>query len=470
MMPGSVADSVPKQSSETPSISRVREDEFQEKMSDAVNSALLNSVNGKITEESPLSDPPFMLVEALALYHDTRPPFVFKRSKKVNAGTTKLVAVAENGKFPSNQRTTELKAGIWGDHDAYWTMEHGGLKLIVKAFSGAPGGGAAFRPWMGPQKEFTEPIAFSAFCGGSGARFSREDGIKMDTFSTEKDDDELSQYRRSGRATARTAKAEAAERITNSYVSPIIDRREEIAVEMYATDDDIQSDSDDKLKESNMVELSFSRTPKLDSAIRRSSNNIAGHKNFKTRFSQIPNNSSSPRSVDLKRKIESPSSPEHPLAMLSRNKKSRRARSSRLADEQPGLTNIVHLPSPSSQSLQSPTSPILVLSENQLIHTILHVSLPPRLDFVPMRLRSCITMDKFFESILNAFDLQGNEKNLDAARVTFDWMPRNDKNRSWLVKRNVPDSFEMFLECVSAANVLVNEKIGIVSVEILLKG
>ena len=463
MMPGSVADSVPKQSSETPSIMKVGDDEFQEKMSDAVNSALLNSVNGKITEESPLSDPPFMLVEALALYHDTRPPFVFKRSKKANAGTTKLVTVADNGKFPTNQRTTELIAGIWGDHDAYWTMEHGGLKLIVKAFSGAPGGGAAFRPWMGPQKGFTEPIAFSAFSGGSGSRFSRQDGIKMDTFSTEKDDDEL------GRVTARTAKAEVVERITNSFVSPIIDRREEIAVEMYATDDDTQSDSDGKLKESNMVELSFSHTPKLDSAIRRSSNNIAGHKNFKTRFSQIPNNGSSPHPVDLKRKIESPSSLEYPLAMLSRNKKSRRARSSRLADEQPGFTNNVHLPSPSSQILQSPTSPVLVLSENQLIHTILHVSLPPRLDFVPMRLRSCTTMDKFFDSILNAFDLQGNEKNLDAARVTFDWMPKNDKHRSWLVKRNVPDSFEMFLECVSAANVLVNEKIGIVSVEILLK-
>lgn len=462
-MPDSIADSVHKQpSSETPSLMKVGDEEFQETLWNVVSAGLISS-DGKISDSpgSPLSDEPFMLAEALSFYRDARPPFVFKRSKKMVAGSSKLAIIAQDGKFPTtNQKTTELVAGIWNDHDAYWTMQHEGKKLIVKAFSGASGGGATFRPWMGPKKEFKEPVAFSAL--GSGTRGVHRDEIKKDPSSSENDDGESNQGRRSVRTIARIAKAEAAEKITNSFVSPTLIRREEIAVEMYATDEETQSDSD--VKPTNLDPIEQFLLLNKDSPIRRSSNNIAGQKNIKKRFSHKPNNESPPLAAPLKRQNETPPLPEGTNAIQTRSKRPRRAKSPRLADE---LISDVYPPSPSSQNLPSPTSPIL--SEHQLIHTILHVSLPPRLDFVPMRLRSCITMDKFFESVLTAFDLQANEKKLEAARVTFEWKPEGDRNRSWLVKRNVSDSFEMFLECVSTAKESVDDSKWIVGVEILMK-
>lgn len=452
-MPDSVQN---KPSLEPPPISN---DGFQLDMWSSISQALPNGADEQ-TSEGSLSETPYMLSEARSFYQNDRPPFVFGRSGKP---VPKKVVIAEDGKYPlGTEQITELAYSKWNHQDSYWVMNHGGRKLIVKAFSGASRGGAAFRPWMGVEKDFQEPVAFSLI--SNGKRISNQRAVKRDPSSVERDEDNLSQ-RRSSRTTARMAKADAAERITNSFVSPVVDRREEIAVEMYATDEEgNQSETDMELKENVMPKNRPTLTPKTKPEIRRSSHNISNHKAVKQRFSRrlVP----STRRVRSKRQIEPASSPELGHDRMPRSKKARIAKPSRFADKQPESTANDNHPN-LCQNPPSPNSPLL--SPHKLLNTILYVSLPPSTDFVPIRLRSCSTIDTFFASVLNAYDLQESEQNLDAARVTFEWMPKSDKNRSWLVKKTVEDSFEMLLECVSAANVWMDEGKAIVRVEILMK-
>lgn len=460
-MPGSIADSLHnKTSSENQSDLKLGDEPFQDDMWNAISPALPKTSIDKMSEESFQSNAPFMISEARVFYRGTRPPFVFGRRNNVES-VTKPVIMAVNGEFPTGRREhIDLVSYAWDDRESFWTMEHGGEKVIVKAFSGAPGGGCTFRPWMGPERQFQDPVAFSI------TRRFLSNEIKDNSSSSEKDDEDSSQ-RRSSRGTMRTAKTEAAERITNSFVSPVSDKREEIAVEMYATDDGTQSEADAVRVGSDVQRGHITPTSNSNQAIRRSSHNIASHKKVKKRFSLKPKIESPPPSGHLKRRSQLSSRLESVDGISPRLKKMRRHSSLKASREESKLATIVKTPKASRQEFLSPSSSDL--SPHQLMNTILHVSLPPRPDFVPIRLRSCNTMDGFFASISKAFDIQKHEHNLKAARVTFDWMPKNDKNRSWLVKKNVDDSFEMFLECVSASSVWADGGKAIVHVEILTK-
>lgn len=387
-----------------------------------------------MSEESTQSNAPFMITEARDFFRETRPPFVVTGEIK-SENVTRTVIIAVNGGFPTGrQEYIDLIYHAWDDRAGFWTMEQGGKKLIVKAFRGAPKGGCTFRPWMGPENGFDNPVAFS---------ITRR--IKDNSSFSEKDDEESSQ-RRDSRATIRTTKTEAAERITNSFMSPVSD------VELYAVDDRVQSKA---------VRAEPERKNHITPTSSSNQDHIASHKSVKKRFSIKPAIEPSPPSGCLKRRNLS----SRPNAD---GKKMRRNNSLKAQPDEPKLATVAETLKASLPEFLSLS--FIGLSAHQLLNTILHVSLPPRPDFVPIRLRSCNTMDNFFTSISKAFDIQKHEHNLKTVRVTFDWMSKNDKNRSWLVKKNVDDSFEIFLECVSTANIWADGGTAIVHVEILTKG
>lgn len=109
------------------------------------------------------------------------------------------------------------------------------------------------------------------------------------------------------------------------------------------------------------------------------------------------------------------------------------------------------------------TSP--TVSGTKLANTILRVYLPPQKDCVPLRLRSCMTISSFFESALGAFEIEDQVDKVAALRVTF------EGHAQWtqLIKRGIPDSFEIFLDIVNGLPNLEGGGSSQVKVEIMMK-
>lgn len=115
------------------------------------------------------------------------------------------------------------------------------------------------------------------------------------------------------------------------------------------------------------------------------------------------------------------------------------------------------------------TSP--TVSGAKFSNTILRVYLPPEEDCVPLRLRSCMTISSFFESALGAFEIQDQIEKVAALRVTFEGRSDGRRNSQWtqLVKRGIPDSFEIFLDIVNGLPDLEGGGSCQVKVEIMMK-
>lgn len=108
-----------------------------------------------------------------------------------------------------------------------------------------------------------------------------------------------------------------------------------------------------------------------------------------------------------------------------------------------------------------PPAPILLSPEKQQA-TILSVYLNQDGDYVPLYLRSCMTLARFFQSCLGAFELADQPEQVLALRVRLDHNATTTTGAvanvnavgtrqevGWLVKRNVPDSFDILLEAVN---------------------
>lgn len=113
----------------------------------------------------------------------------------------------------------------------------------------------------------------------------------------------------------------------------------------------------------------------------------------------------------------------------------------------------------------------LTVGSAKMANTILRVYLPPQEDCVPLRLRSCMTISSFFESALEAFDIQDKIEKVAALRVTFEVKSDGRRNSKWtqLVKRGIPDSFEIFLDMVNGLPDLKGGESSQVKVEIMAK-
>jgi len=91
------------------------------------------------------------------------------------------------------------------------------------------------------------------------------------------------------------------------------------------------------------------------------------------------------------------------------------------------------------------------LSSYKQRHTTLRIMLPFSIDFVPLRLSSCMTTASLFESAITISGSKSQDLKTSGLRVTFDWKGEQDVDRAMLLKQEYPDSFEIFLETVDRA-------------------
>lgn len=96
-------------------------------------------------------------------------------------------------------------------------------------------------------------------------------------------------------------------------------------------------------------------------------------------------------------------------------------------------------------TLPNPPHPIPIYKQQ---NTTLQVYVPPLAEFIPLRLRSCMTISSFFDSVLCAFEKPAEK--VAALRITFERVPDGPAEmKTWLVKKNIPDSYDIFLDVVN---------------------
>lgn len=95
--------------------------------------------------------------------------------------------------------------------------------------------------------------------------------------------------------------------------------------------------------------------------------------------------------------------------------------------------------------LPKPPHPIPIYKQQ---NTTLRVYMPPLAEFIPLRLRSCMTIYSFFDNVLCAFEKPAEK--VAALRITFESVPDGPAEmKTWLVKKNVPDSYDIFLDVLN---------------------
>jgi len=99
----------------------------------------------------------------------------------------------------------------------------------------------------------------------------------------------------------------------------------------------------------------------------------------------------------------------------------------------------------------TPESNMPQISSHKQRHTILRAACASSVSVVPLKLRSCMTIDSFFSTIITATGSANQEREISTIMVEFDFREEGDAKRSILVKRDVEDSFEVFLEMIDEA-------------------
>lgn len=102
------------------------------------------------------------------------------------------------------------------------------------------------------------------------------------------------------------------------------------------------------------------------------------------------------------------------------------------------------------QTTPSATSNSPIASYKQS-RTALRIMLPFSSDYVPLKLRSCITMSSLFVSALAVSGQGSLGTEVSGLRATFDWKDERDVERAMLLKQDYPDTFEVFLEIIDQA-------------------
>lgn len=99
-------------------------------------------------------------------------------------------------------------------------------------------------------------------------------------------------------------------------------------------------------------------------------------------------------------------------------------------------------------SLTNPPKPPHPIPIYKQQNTTLRVYIPPLAEFIPLRLRSCMTIYSFFDNVLCAFEKPAEK--VAALRITFESVPDGPAEmKTWLVKKNVPDSYDIFLDVLN---------------------
>lgn len=410
-----------------------------------------------ITTASSLSDehPIEWLAEAREIYQASLPPFVTKQKPGVRRMVEKPLA--------EGQRYAEKIEVVYRSWDAIHTfasIDSRGKRFIVKVFRG---GATPYRPWLGPQVGFSEnALAFSkqvprgpkSWVAAYGPRVSLPKGwaLKEDD---ERDDDYSPANRR------KSATIRRRQRLNYN-----LNDEEELDEDPFEEDPyqvAEQPRSERSSNEGDYAEHDPSGDPHTDSkasttqppsklinAVKKSLR-LPKEQDVFPQPKQIKRRSIGGQAVATdsggnkrqKHKTVFSSDSEHSV-------RHKRAKATPHGTSSTYSANMAHVSQASNYEL--PAFDAHSLSPYKQAHTTLRIALVPYpLKFAIHRLRSCMTMDTFFSTVVGISGYKGDKDRIFGITATFDCKSDDDPDKSMVVREGWQDSFDVFLETVDGA-------------------
>ena len=455
------------------------------------------------TTELPADHPITLLSEAMKYYNSDAPPFLCPGRRKIPAGSRLEVLLATNGKRKRPAPPMNLVSREWGSRGTYWTADLNGERIILKSFRGGPLGGCHYRRWLGPLKGFEgHATAFAVL----NAKSNGEASLGKEGRYVESTADKLTQYgQRKGRAPTRGAERKSRRFTTdealNSEISSFSPPPKENVYyarlkrsvrgslrKLYGSETENSSSSEHRHQiakaPSKVLRLNvpgaFAAAPHLDQT-------IVERPGKRPKESQsIPNTENVLASKKLVFSESSKRKPPYDLSTLTRIASKRRKHPF-------GPQNLTenpldrHAENPAERKVEKPTVPATDaidtkcqssataaiaynISPYKQANTNLCFFLPPGDEYVPLKLRSCMNISSFFGAAIEAFELHDQTEEIQALRITFDHVSEGDQKNTWLVKKTIPDSFEIFLDVVDQLPVWDEGGTCRVRVDIIMRG
>ena len=440
----------------------------------------LPTVTGRKAEElieepeSPLVDEPDHLttttslpddhpIEWLAIAKETYltslPPFVTKQKVGVRRLVEKPLA--------EGQRYAQKIEVVYRSWDAIYTfasIDSHGKRFIVKVFRG---GATPYRPWLGPQVGFSETaLAFSKQVPrgpkSSAATYGQR-GPLPKGWALKEDDERDDDYSPANRRKSSTIRRR--QRLTynqndeeeeldedpfeeDSYQVEGQPRSERSSIEgRYAEHDP----SGDPLTDSK---TSTTQPPsKLINAVKKSLR-LPKEQDVFPRPKQIKRRSIGGQAVttdsggNKRQKNKTGFSSDSENSVLHKRAKVSKAIPRGISSSH--SANLVNVSQGSNY--EPPTFDTHTLSPYKQAHTTLRIALVPYpLKSAIHRLRSCMTMDTFFSTVVGISGYKGDKDRIFGITATFDCKSDEDPDKSMVVREGWQDSFDVFLETVDGA-------------------
>ncbi|MCJ1368342.1 hypothetical protein MMC16_007484 [Acarospora aff. strigata] len=372
-----------------------------------------------------------MLAEARRAFPKTPPPFVFgRRYGERPPGTRKVVLLANDGirpRDPSTARRAQLVCRMYDAEYAFWTLDQDEKRYIVKTWGGGHRGSVGYRIWRGPDKGFDQKVAaFSDhFPRGSTDNHENDESAQQDGDSTDDNvDDEDEAF-----SPDIAQQCSERERHPREVKGKGSSARKDLAVLQHEVEERLRRRRERRrlrrtqLKNAQAPSTSFTHTP-----TRSRPSHVTPSLSQASEAAAVGASAPTPSRTPAKRE---------------------RSPSGDLYGQSPGASS--RRRSPSIAVIEVVLPPNTSIDFYKQSHTTLHISLSTN-DYgaVPIYLRSCMTIETFFASMLSAWGLEGKDSEVAAVTVKFDWLKEEGP---MIVRREVSDSFQKMLETINEAQV-----------------
>ena len=438
-----------------------------------------SSVNDQQYNTSALPDgtPAFHYLEAKIHYRFSHPPFLQKKKASAITSTPAILAT-RSGEYPEEHTKVNIITRTWDDKAAYWTLDLDGKRWIVKNFSGGPFGGARIIPWLGNDRGFAnKPLAFVIKGPGrykaSPAKKKANKAVTPAKGQAYKLKHEHKKTMTSKKPTAPAAKDHHTfhpgskppyhvKPIEGSLADPKSAETHKILfthqpgdvpriIRKSSTSRHTQSKPSlpDRLRTARLnirESIAGQSLTKLPTETQQETGESRDTERFEDETSDSSFEASTPRTQPKKRRAPDDgycelTAPPQPKKQLIR----KNSKLVKLAVGRP--TQSASKPSSPNPPASPPLDPdpIFSLPAHKINATTVRVRISPSMDFVPLSLRSCMTVPTFYASTLGAWDIE--ESNLATVKVGFPWLPAE----TMVMRRTPADVFEWLLKTIDEA-------------------
>lgn len=402
------------------------------------------------------------LAEAREMYQQNVPPFVTKQK----FGVRRMVELPLTGGHQEADKV-EVVYRSWDAAHTFASIDVNDKRFIVKVFRG---GATPYRPWLGPQTGFAEkPLAFSKQSTSrgprawtvvsQGKRVSLPKGWALRE-EDERDDDyspasrrKSAQIRRRPRLNYDLNDDEEEIDVDTFPGEPFADFATQVHSERSFVEGEflVSHPTGDQLLKPN---ISSPQPPsKLINAVKKSLR-LPKEQDDYPRPKQIKRRSIGGQAATTdsggnkrqKHKADFSSGSEHSVPH-------KRAKATKAIPHRTWSADAASSKNVSQVSRYEPSAlDAPALSPYKQSHTTLRIALVPYpLQSVVQRLRSCMTMATFFNTVIGVSGYKGDMDRIFGVTATFDCKSDDDADKSMVIREEWQDSFDIFLETVDGA-------------------